>query len=366
MPPETAPQERVWTAFPPRAPYAGEEPGTLEEARRAWTRVALAIARFEPVTMLAEPADLDAARRLLSGDAGGAGASGAGAAPRRVSLLPAPLDDAWMRDIGPTFVLDEDGRLGSVEWVFNGWGRQEWAAWEKDARVGRRVGDLAGAVSVRSPLVNEGGGIHVDGLGTVLVTETVQLDPHRNPGLDRAAVEAELARTIGAEHVIWLPRGLTRDAERYGTRGHVDLLATIPSPGRLLVHVQPDPAHPDHAVTRDILDVLRASTDARGNPWEITELPAPKTLSDEEGWVGYSYINHLVVNGAVIACGFEDPNDEQARRILADAYPGREVVMLDARTVFAGGGGIHCITQQQPRTPGGEEPGGHASDARRA
>ena len=130
--------------------------------------------------------------------------------------------------------------------MFNGWGAQSWATWEHDARVGAFVAARAGAELVSSPLVNEGGGIHVDGLGTVLLTETVQLDPGRNPGLTRADVEAELARTIGATACIWLPRGLTRDYDEFGTRGHVDIVATIPSPGVVLLHDQrgPDPPRP--------------------------------------------------------------------------------------------------------------------------
>src|SRR5262249_32911121 len=148
------------------------------------------------------------------------------------------IDDAWMRDTGPTFVIDEDGTLGAVTWVFNGWGQQEWATWDLDSLLGRGVAAWAGATRVDSELVNEGGGIHVDGLGTVLVTETVQRDPARNPGLSRADIEAELARTIGATTVIWLPRGLTRDSDTYGTRGHVDIVATISTPGRILLHAQ--------------------------------------------------------------------------------------------------------------------------------
>ncbi|RFU86084.1 agmatine deiminase family protein [Streptomyces triticagri] len=333
MPSETDPQERVWTAFPPSSSYIGEGADSVDAARRVWAEVAGAIVRFEPVTMLVDPADLAIARRLV---------------PAAVELVETPLDDAWLRDTGPSFVLDEAGRLGAVDWVFNGWGQQDWATWEKDAEIGRAVTGLAGAAPVPSPLVNEGGGIHVDGLGTALVTETVQLDPYRNPGLTKADVEAELARTIGVEHVVWLPRGLTRDSRRLGTRGHVDLLATIPSPGRLLVHTQPDPSHPDHEITEKILAVLRDSKDVNGTAWQITELPAPTVLRDAHDWVDYSYINHLVVNGAVIACGFADPRDKEAAEILAEAYPGREVVMLDARAIFAAGGGIHCITQQQP------------------
>jgi agmatine deiminase len=188
----------------------------------------------------------------------------------------------------------------------------------------------------------------VDGEGTVLVTETVQLDPGRNPGLTKPEIEAELARTIGSKHVVWVPRGLTRDSERFGTRGHVDIVAAIPSPGTLLVHSQQDPAHPDFEVSREIISFLSATRDAAGREWNIIEVPAPTALTDAEGFVDYSYINHVVVNGGVIACTFSDPNDEKALRILADAYPGRRVVGIDARELFARGGGIHCITQQQP------------------
>ena len=333
MPSETAPHERIWMAFPPSASYLCGTPERADATRRVWSAVAHAIGEFESVTMVVDPADMETSQRYLSPD---------------ITVVAAPLDDAWMRDIGPSFVVDEDGRLGAVEWVFNGWGQQSWTTWEHDSLINRQVAELAGAEHIPSPLVNEGGGIHVDGLGTVLVTETVQLDPMRNPDLDKAGVEAELARTIGASHVIWLPRGLTRDNSALGTRGHVDILATITAPGQLLVQVQTDPAHPDYAVTHDILDVLRDSRDATGSAWTITEVPAPKTLRDDEDWVDYSYINHLVVNGGVIGCAFDDPNDEAATVALREAYPDREVVMLDARVIFAAGGGIHCITQQQP------------------
>ncbi|MBC7724650.1 MAG: agmatine deiminase family protein [Burkholderiaceae bacterium] len=334
MPSETAPQERVWMAFPPPRTDADDTPGEVHLAHLAWSAVANAIVRFEPVTMLIDPASLEVASELLS---------------PAVDVVPSPLDDAWMRDIGPTFVLDDDGRLGAVDWVFNGWGQQDWAAWGLDCAVGRTVGALAGADTVSSPIVNEGGGIHVDGLGTVLVTETVQLDPLRNPGLTRADIDAELARTIGATHVLWLPRGLTRDAQRFGTRGHVDIVATIPSPGVLLVHSQRDPAHPDFEICLDIIAGLATTTDAAGTPWRIIEMPAPRTVRDAEGWVDYSYLNHLVINGAVIACAFDDEADVGASAILTEAYPGREIVMIDARPIFARGGGIHCITQQQPQ-----------------
>ncbi|WP_269045183.1 agmatine deiminase family protein [Paenarthrobacter sp. Z7-10] len=339
MPAETAPQARIWMAFPPGGYTLGDTPEEAHAARITWSAVANAAVEFEPVTMVVDPNDVEVARGYLADT---------------VELLVAPLDDAWMRDIGPTFVfddgVDDDGgaRLGAVDWVFNGWGQQDWASWGNDSQIGSKVTGWSGAERVGSQLVNEGGGIAVDGEGTVLVTETVQLDRFRNPGLSKADVEAELARTIGARKVIWLPRGLTRDAQRYGTRGHVDIVAAIPSPGTLLVHRQNNPEHPDYAVCNQIIDFLATTRDAAGRSWKITDVPAPETVADEQGYVDYSYINHLVLNGGVIACNFADPIDDKALAILAEAYPGRRVVPVDARELFARGGGIHCITQQEP------------------
>ena len=202
---------------------------------------------------------------------------------------------------------------------------------------------------IPSLLVNEGGGIHVDGEGTILLTETVQLDPDRNPHADKARVEAEMARTLGTEKAIWLPKGLARDYETFGTRGHVDIVATFPSPGKILLHSQPNPDHPDHRTMQEIRHLLSEATDAKGRRFEIIDVPAPETLRDGHDFVDWSYINHLVVNDGVIACGFgEAKADARARDILAAAYPGRRVVTVDARELFARGGGVHCITQQQP------------------
>lgn len=334
MPAESAPHERLWMAFP-HGPNAGETQVEAEAAHRAWAAVANAASEFEPVTVVVDPEERDAARRLLAGD---------------VATVEAPLDDAWMRDIGPTFVLDEQGRLGAVEWVFNGWGGQDWASWEHDARIAAIVAEQAGAHRIASPLVNEGGAIQVDGHGTVLLTETVQRDPGRNPGISRADVEAELARTIGATHPIWLPRGLTRDYEPFGTRGHVDIVASLIGDGRVLLHVQGADEHPDAAVSAEIERTLREATDAAGRQLEIVPLRAPATLRDAEGWVDWSYVNHVIVNDGILACGFDDPvADAAARDVLESVYPGRRAVTVDAREIFARGGGIHCITQQQPK-----------------
>ncbi|WP_217181099.1 agmatine/peptidylarginine deiminase [Streptomyces sp. AC495_CC817] len=334
MPAETARHDRVWMAFPAEGPTLGDSAAEREEGYATWTAVAHATAEFTPVSMLVDPAELDRARRMLGS---------------AIEIVEAPVDEFWMRDSGPTFAVSDDGRLGAVDWIFNGWGAPEWAQWQKAAQHARIIAGAVGAELISSTLVNEGGGIHVDGEGTVLLTETVQLDPRRNPFADRQRVEAEMARTIGAEKAVWLPRGLTRDYDDFGTNGHVDIVATIPSPGRLLLHEQQNPEHPDFEVSRQLRAHLEQQTDAAGRTFEIVGLPAPAALKDHEGFVDWSYVNHLVTNDGVIACGFGDEQaDAAARSILAEAYPGRRVVTVDARPLFDRGGGIHCITQQQP------------------
>ncbi|MYX85682.1 MULTISPECIES: agmatine deiminase family protein [unclassified Streptomyces] len=333
MPPEWAPHLRTWMAWPgPNPTFATE--AALASAERAWAEVARTVRRFEPVTVLAGPGRAEDARALL----------GPG-----IEVVERPLDDAWMRDIGPTFVTRaEDGARAALDWTFNGWGAQEWARWERDARIGGEVAALAGVPAYRTGLVNEGGGLHVDGEGTVLLTETVQLDPDRNPGLTRAEVEAEIHAGLGTSRAVWLPRGLTGDYGRFGTRGHVDIVAAFARPGVVVAHTQPDPAHPDHEVCKEITGVLRAAKDAAGRPLEVVEVPAPTVLEVDGEWADYSYINHYLCNGGVVLCAFDDPRDAEAAALFRRLFPDRTVVPVDACPVFAAGGGIHCITQQEP------------------
>lgn len=333
MPAETSAHERIFMAFPTRGYTLGDTEAEAEAARTAWANVARAIARFTPVTLIVDPSAEAEARRHL-GDT--------------VHYELRELDDAWMRDIGPTFVRQADGGLAAVDWNFNGWGAQPWASWGKDSKIAAEVAELAGVPRLGASITNEGGGIHVDGAGTVLATRSVQLDPGRNPGKTASEIETEFARLLGTEKVIWLQRGLSRDNEEFGTRGHVDITACFAAPGVVLYHDQRDPSHPDHGISAEIRQMLESATDARGRHLELVPVPAPSVLRDTDGWVDYSYINHLVTNGGVIACTFDDPQDAEALQILAEAYPGREVVGVDARELFARGGGIHCITQQLP------------------
>ncbi|MEU7004818.1 agmatine deiminase family protein [Nonomuraea sp. NPDC046570] len=330
MPAEWEPHERTWMAFPTDNHTFHDN---LHASRTAWAAVATTIARHEPVVMVANTGEGDDARGYLG---------------PAVEVVERPLDDSWMRDIGPTFLVDGRGGLAAATWVFNGWGQLEFARWELDSQVGGLVAGMAGATPYASGLVNEGGGVHVDGEGTVLLTETVQLDPYRNPGWTRERVEAELRAFLGVRKAIWLPRGLTADYGPVGTRGHIDMFASFVRPGLVAAHCQPDPAHPDHEVCKENIALLRASTDAAGRRLEVVEVPAPTVLEVDGEPVDYSYINHYVANGAVVLCAFGDPRDAEAAELFARLFPGREVELVDARQIFAGGGGIHCITQQQP------------------
>jgi len=332
MPHEGEGHDRLWMAWPAADYMLDGSAAPRDEVLRAWAGVAHAASGYEPVTMVVDPAHRTTARRRLSRD---------------IDLLVAPIDDAWLRDSGPTFARTTSG-LAVVDWVFNAWGGLTLAGTGHDATIARRIGEHLGLEVLRSELVAEGGGIHVDGEGTALVTETVLRDPARNPGWSRDRVEEELSRTLGAQRVVWLSRGLTRDYGPYGTRGHVDMVAAFAGGGRVLLHDQRDPHHPDHGVSALLRRELTEATDAHGRAFEVVDLPAPDVLRDDDGWVDYSYVNHTLVNGGVIACAFGDPRDADAAAILRDAYPGREVASVDARAIFALGGGIHCITQQQP------------------
>lgn len=329
MPAEWQPHERTWMAWMEEDYSRDSTPESAARMHQAWAQVANTIVNFEPVTMLVSAEHEAQARSFLD---------------PRVETLIATIDDGWMRDSGPTFVKDGD-QLAAVDWIFNGWGNQgNWASWDNDDAVASLIAAEVGVQSLRSTMVNEGGGIHVNGAGAVLLTETVQLGQARNPGWSRAEVEAEIHAKLGTDQAIWIRRGLTRDYEDFGTQGHVDIVACFANEDTILFHDQQNLDHPDFSVSHEV----RRTLEEIGG-FKLVGVPAPTVLRDAHGVVDYSYINHYICNGAVILCAFDDPNDEVAKAILEEVYPGREVILVDALELFARGGGIHCITQQQPK-----------------
>ncbi len=336
MPPEWTPHKRTWMGWPCN-PDVMELVGSADAAFKAWAAAANVIAQFEPVSMVCNPGQAPAAGKYL--DAG-------------VTLIERELGDSWMRDCGPTFVVSEQGALGAVDWTFNGWGGRTFPEASADALVARFVAEKAGAERLPSALVNEGGGIHVDGQGTLLLTESVQLNRNRNPNWTREEVEAEMHARLGTVKAIWVPRGLAADRSESGTDGHIDTLACFVKPGVVVVHGQPDPQHPDHEVTREIEAVMRAETDARGRALEVIVLQAPKERYVQGEPLSCSYVNFSFVNGGVVLCEFDDPRDEEVAGVFRRLFNDREVVSVPALDIFKGGGGVHCITQQEPLCAG--------------
>lgn len=324
MPAEWVKHERTWLSFP-----ASEYATPAEESYLAWSAVANAASEFEPVIVLVDPKQEAIAKKYLSGE---------------ITRMVCELDDSWLRDNGATFVVEtESGKLGAIDWRFNGWGALELEDYQKDDLVAAFMAEHARAEVIRSELVNEGGGIHVNGNGLLLVTETVQLGVERNPDWTRVEVEQELKERLGVDEVAWIRRGLTRDYEQYGTKGHIDIVACFADESTILMHDQQDQSHPDYAVSHEVAARLSGLSDMN-----LVKVPAPQIRKDTRGFVDYSYINHYILNDAVLLCAFDDPNDQVAKGILEDVYPGREIRLVDARPIFDRGGGIHCITQQQP------------------
>ncbi len=327
MPAEWAPHERCWMAWPCRDALWGDG---LEPARRAYAAVAQAIAAFEPVTMLANEKDLSAAAALC------------GAA---VEIRVMPLDDSWMRDFGPSFVIDGQGGLAGVDWQFNAWG-EKFHPYNQDAALAARLLDDLGIQSFSAPLVLEGGSIHVDGEGTLLTSEECLLAPNRNPDLDRREIEDLLRRYLGVKAFVWLGQGLEDD----DTDGHVDNIACFVRPGVVMTVACDDPTDANHQIMKDNLARLKKAKDVRGKALEVIELPLPR----ERRYLGtqrlaLSYVNYYIANGGIVMPAFGDSQDVAAQSVLKQAFPDRRVVQVPVSDILVGGGGIHCITQQQPR-----------------
>lgn len=326
MPPEWAPHVRCWMAWPCRQDLWGEN---FEAACDAYAEVAEAIAEFEPVTMIAR-GDEVAAVSMRTGN--------------KVATLPLPHDDSWMRDNGPTFVIDGQGNVAGVDWVFNSWG-EKYKPFDQDAAVAEVLLDRLKIKRYAAPLVLEGGAIHVDGEGTCLTTEQCLLNPNRNKALGRAEIEQALHDYLGVSKVIWLPRGLVDDE----TDGHIDNIACFARPGAVLALTASDPNDANHEILKANLEILKSATDAKGRQLEVIEVEQPKARYDSRGRrLGCSYINFYIANGGIVMPVFEDPNDQKAIDIIGQAFPGRRVVALPGLDIVQGGGGIHCITQQQP------------------
>ena len=327
MPAEWAPHAGCWMAWPKRIEVWQQY---LETAREDYMRVARAIARFEPLTMIADP-EHAADARMRCGPS--------------INVRPLSIDDSWLRDSAPTVVGDPAGRRAAAAFTFNAWGGK-YRPHDQDASLGERLAAAAGMPSFRSSLVVEGGGFFTDGEGTLITAETCVLNPNRNPGWTKAQAEAELRAMLGVRKVIWLPGDAT-DTE---TDGHVDGYISFVRPGTLLIEVVADPEDPRYAIMAENRKVLESETDASGRRFTLVPIAeAPRSVIPHgEQVFCRSYINFYVANGGIVAPAYGIAEDAKVLETLRRAYPDREVVLVPLRDLFRGGGGIHCITQQVP------------------
>lgn len=327
MPAEWQAHASTWMAWP----HDDEQwVGMLEPVRREFASLVDAIARHEPVDLLAadEESAADARGRLTSGE---------------IRIHAVPHQDLWLRDSGPIFVTRGD-QVALVDWDFNGWGGKYPAS--LDDKIPTHVARLLGGVSPFTPgLVMEGGAIEVNGAGVALTTRQCLLTPTRNPGHTEASLAVALREYLGVTRVIWLGRGLEGDH----TDGHIDTLTRFVDETTIVTSVCADTSDPNHATLAETLDVLRRSLTNTGTPFTIVEVPVPAGRVTFEGArLPLTYANYYLVNGAVLVPLYGVPDDQRALDILRPLFPGRQVIGLPARALITGGGAFHCVTQQQP------------------
>ena len=262
-----------------------------------------------------------------------------------VELIVCPLDDLWLRDTGPVFVVNQQGTKAGIDFNFNGWGEKQ--VYSRDAKIAEFVTTQAQTDLIETDLVLEGGGIEIDGQGTAIITESCVLNANRNPGLSKAACTKKLSALLGLKKIIWLPGIKGKDI----TDGHTDFYARFARPGVVVAGYDADPASFDHAVTKKHLQILKSAEDAQGRPLEVVVIAGPQTIRKayESADFAAGYINFYLCNGAVITPEFGDPQaDDKAKATLQALFPDRTIVQLNIDGIAAGGGGIHCTTQQEP------------------
>ena len=347
MPGEFEPHAGCWMLWPERPDNwrLGAKP-----AQQAFVALAAAIAGSEPVTVGVSAAQYRNARSQL---------------PRPVRVVELSSDDAWMRDVGPTFVVDDRGGLRGVDWQFNAWGGLDgglYFPWDRDAAVAQKVLEIERCDRYRAPLVLEGGAIHVDGQGTLITTEECLLNPNRNPHLSREQIETLLERYLGVDAIIWLERGVHLDE----TDGHVDNLCAFVRPGEVVLTWTRDRNDPQYEISRDAYERLMEARDARGRRLTVHKLEQPRVLhmTAEEaagidlsgsskareagGRLAASYVNFYIGTRRVVVPLLDPKRDGKALRKLQELFPKREVVGVPGREILLGGGNVHCVTQQVP------------------
>jgi len=352
MPAEWEPHGAVWLQWP-----HVKMRGTASYARRlqsTWLEMAAILSDH---VLLRIAATSDDAAAEIERDCGRFGAN-----MSRIELYSIPLDDVWARDTGPIFVKKEDGHLVATSWNFNGWG-QDAGYTDHDRLVPAMIARHCGLEIRVGGIVTEGGAIEVNGSGTLMATRSSIINPNRNPGKSQRDVEVALAELLGASNFIWLSGAPSETCFNLGdaTDFHVDLVARFVGRNVVLANCTADESDARKPFMDRHIQELKQATDERGSLLEVIPLPAPRVMSVnaikfsgtessiEPGAItDASYSNYLVTNGLVLIPAYGRPEDARARAILAEHFPGRDVVEVNAISMTEQGGAVHCVTQQQP------------------
>ncbi len=330
LPAAWEPHARTWMAWPG---HPDTFAGIVDEARAAYAAVANRLSEFEPVVMVVAPGQEKSARRRLSS---------------AIERLIWPLNDAWMRDIAPSFIHAPGGVLVGVDWGFNDYGDKDGrgeTGYGDDARIAGRILSHLGLERIAAPIICEGGALVGDGTGTLVTTRSVILNPNRNPRLDPAHAEALFQELLGIRKTIWLPAGLRND----DTDGHADNLVAFVAPGRVLVLSEDNPSDGNYPVLRECAHRIEAELDAAQRHLELVRLPQPRPRHGNGLRLALSYVNYYLGNEVVLVPGYGDlRRDADARAIIAEQFPRRRALTLPALAIAAGGGGLHCITHEEP------------------
>ena len=332
MPAEWSEHECCWMQWPTAMTPAEEAVSwshfDLDKGRINWANVANSILKFEKVKMIVHPDDIDSANKLLNPN---------------IDVITLEINDAWCRDSGAIFLLDKNNNLGGVDSDFNCWGYK--INYELDDKVAQFMIDSSKAKYFKNNMVLEGGSIHVDGEGTLITTEQCLLHENRNPHLSKEEIENNLKDNFGVKKIIWLRHGADE-----GTNGHIDNVACFVKPGTVMAMTCNDKNDTYYDRLNENLEILKTATDSLDRRLEVIEVEMSyKRLipNDDEPC---SYINYYIANGGVVLPIFHDKKaDENAINIIQTAFPDRKIECVDGLDILLGGGGVHCITQQQPK-----------------
>ncbi|UOE94039.1 agmatine deiminase family protein [Alkalihalobacillus sp. LMS39] len=329
MPAEWTSHERTLISWPVQQSMCF--PNDYQTVTKGYEQLIRAMADFEPVTVLVNEEDLEKVQQLFSN-------------VEAVDIVHIEHNDAWLRDNGPTFIVNDKGERAGINWIFNAWG-EKYSPWDLDNNVAPSLLQYFGIKQFDAPIVMEGGSFHVDGEGTLLTTEECLLNPNRNPEMSREEIEQYLQDYLNIEKVIWLKHGLSGDE----TDGHVDNVACFAAPGKILIQVCNDPKDENYQITLENMEILKRATDAKGRKFDIIEIQQPPQQHHDESRLTLSYLNFYFVNGGIILPVFGGEaaaTDEAAIAVLKQTFPDKEIRTIDGMAVIKEGGNVHCTTQQ--------------------